>query len=146
MDDRHRTFLTELGCLEIRHTGRSFFEHLKNTHDLLRDWGNSEDVCVAGLFHSIYGNEIFKHKTMTDRVALEKQIGEHAELLVHFFNTRKRPFFNDLPQGKIRDQLREIEAANLLEQGGAIKTLETLLRMKLSNGAKAAITMELAAR
>jgi hypothetical protein len=148
MLDLHREFLISLGTQQTPHSGRSLFEHLKGTYDLLRDWDNEHHVCDAGLFHSIYGTKTFKHQSMTDRGELIKLIGVRAELLVHYFATKDRPFFNSFlddefsyeDKKKIRRNLLEIEAANLLEQGGNTGTLRKLAGMReLSNGARAAL-------
>jgi len=140
MQEQHREFLISLGADKTPHSGRVLFDHLKGVHDLLRDWDNSDDVCAAGLFHSIYGTNTFKHQSLTDRAKLVEVIGEYAEFLVHCFSTRDRPLFESIEDPLARVQLMEIEAANLLEQGGGSKTLRRLARMKsLSNGAKAAL-------
>jgi hypothetical protein len=118
-----------------RHSGREFFAHLKGVHDLLRDWGNSEHVCVAGLFHSIYGTQYFKHRCLplNRRAELAALIGVEAECLVYEFCTCDR--------ARLRDpQLLEIEAANLIEQGGmSQETRRRLLRSDISGGAKLAL-------
>ena len=44
----------------MEHFGRPFREHLIGTHDLLDQWQNSENVCLAGLFHSVYGTKTFR--------------------------------------------------------------------------------------
>lgn len=63
VEERYRAFLIEqLRVQDVHHSGRTFFAHLKGTHDLLRDWGNPEPVCIAGLFHSIYGTWHFRHQ------------------------------------------------------------------------------------
>jgi hypothetical protein len=111
-------------------------------HDLLRDWDNPTDVCLAGLFHSIYGTNTFKHQSLHDRGALVNMIGVKAELLVHHFATGDRPLFESVEDKAMRKQLMEIEAANLLEQGSTSGALRKLSRMKLSNGAKAALSGE----
>ena len=148
MQDHLRDFLMSLDANKTRHSGRTLFDHLKGVHDLLRDWDNPQHVCLAGLFHSIYGTKTFKHQSMSDRGELIKMIGVPAELLVHYFSTKDRPFFNsfledklyDFNNKKIRRNLIEIEAANLLEQGGNINTLRKLATMReLSNGARAAL-------
>lgn len=146
MHPRLREHLIELGTQHIRHSGRTFFEHLKGVHDLLRDWGSVEPLCLAGLYHSIYGNAAFAHKTMTERSELKLLIGDGAERLVHLFNTKTRPLFEDVESKHERRQLREIEAANLLEQGGSTRTLRKLSRKQLSNGARIALAMELSRR
>jgi len=142
MNDRQREFLISLDANKTRHSGRTLFDHLKGVHDLLRDWDNPTDVCLAGLFHSIYGTSTFKHQSLHDRGALVEMIGVPAEMLVYHFSTKSRPLFADVDAGEIRRKLIEIEAANLLEQGGNTNTLRKLSRMKLSNGAKAALSGE----
>ena len=142
MNDRQREFLIKLDANKTRHSGRTLFQHLKGVHDLLRDWDNPTDVCLAGLFHSIYGTSTFKHQSLNDRGALVDMIGVPAELLVYHFSTKSRPMFADVDAGEIRRKLIEIEVANLIEQGGNLGTLRKLSRMKLSNGAKAALSGE----
>jgi hypothetical protein len=140
MKDIYRDFLISLDADKTRHSGRTLFDHLKGVHDLLRDWDNEYHVCIAGLFHSIYGTSTFKHQSMSDRGELIKIIGVPAELLVHLFSTADRPLFESIEDKGIRRNLIEIEAANLLEQGGNVNTLRKLARMKeLSNGARAAL-------
>jgi hypothetical protein len=41
-------------------TGEDFLSHLTGVEAVLRDWGEPEPVCLAGLFHSIYGTEGFQ--------------------------------------------------------------------------------------
>jgi hypothetical protein len=150
MQDHLREFLMSLDANKTRHSGRTLFDHLKGVHDLLRDWDNPQHVCLAGLFHSIYGTRTFKHQSMSDRGELIKMIGVKAELLVHYFATGDRPFFNsflhkdvvlnNFGEKNVRKNLLEIEAANLLEQGGNVNTLRKLATMReLSNGARAAL-------
>jgi hypothetical protein len=147
LNQQHRDFLFELGTLYVWHSGRSLYLHLKGTHDLLRDWDNSEDVCLAGLFHSIYGTNSFKRQSLDDRRKLRELIGDYAEQLVYNFSVAKdRPLFESIANERMRGELQEIEAANIVEQSGSAKTLVKLLRPKnkLSGGARAALQMELA--
>jgi len=139
MEPYHREFLSSLDANQTPHSGRTLFEHLKGVHDLLRDWGNSEDVCLAGLYHSIYGTNTFKHQSLKERERLVEKIGDHAEFLVFCFSTKDRPLFESVDDPVIRRQLMEIEAANLYEQGGNDKTLGKLMRQKISDGAKATL-------
>jgi len=137
-------FLLSLGTANTPHGKGSLLNHLKGVHDLLRDWDNGDDVCNAGLFHSIYGTSSFKHKSLHDRDALTRQIGPYAEDLVYQFSVGDRPLFKNVGSKTMRWQLQEIEAANLVEQHAGHKALQQLLPMKLSNGARAAILLELA--
>jgi hypothetical protein len=131
---RYEAFLRE-HTRGARHSGRAFFDHLKGTHDLLRDWGNPEYVCVAGLFHSIYGTQYFKHRCLplNRRNELASLIGADAERLVYEFCTQDRNCLTD-------PQLLEIEAANLIEQGGmSQEKRRRLLWSPISGGAKLAL-------
>jgi hypothetical protein len=78
---------------ETPHTGRSLIDHLIGTYRLLVSWGNSEPVCLAGLFHSIYGTNIFLFRSarFDQRHEVRAAIGETAEHLAYLFCTCDRP-------------------------------------------------------
>lgn len=100
-------YLATKGTAKINHANHSFFQHLIQVYNVLRSWNCSEDVCYAGMFHSIYGNESFKHKTETDRAVIKELIGEKAEEIVFLYNkdrfhsheTRVIHFANELDNG-----------------------------------------------
>jgi hypothetical protein len=118
------------------HSGRTLIEHLKGTRKLLEDWGMPQHVCIAGLFHSIYGTNIFTTQSASfdDRDLLKGLIGEQAEWLAYLFCVTERPnaFFsfthelgllvNRHTQERLlvrnldRLELIVIEAANHIEQ------------------------------
>lgn len=120
----------------IEHYGRRLQEHLIGTHDLLAAWGNPDHVCLAGLFHSVYGTKTFRSSALTtdSRNDVRTLIGERAESLVHAFgmSDRKRlllenrstPFLwidhrtgerNEI-SGVVLNELVEMEVANFVEQ------------------------------
>jgi hypothetical protein len=146
LNDKHRAFLIgEAKTDRINHSGRTLFDHLVGTHALLEWWGNSDDVCAAGLFHSIYGTNHFQRRPwpIHDRATIRGLIGNTAELLVYLFATNARPAawfeWHNQPTSRL---LREIEAANLLEQakpGGRSKWLDRLYDTDISDGARRAI-------
>jgi ABC-type enterobactin transport system permease subunit len=167
VEEKYRAFLLDhLHTDEIGHSRRDFYAHLKGTHDLLRAWKNSEAVCVAGLFHSIYGTWHFRHQAfpIDDRQMLRRLIGEEAEFLVYVFCVTERPrqflaaanaaeiaLWDHHADDFIRlsrpqlNQLLEIEAANLVEQGGKVgSVLRQLLAADISPDAKIAIAAHLA--
>lgn len=150
-------FLEEQQADRTRHSGRMLLDHLVGTHDLLRAWGASETVCLAGLYHSIYGTRRFRHQSwpLNDRDTIRALIGDDAEALVYLFCVTDRPraFLYSiggaiydhyrqksvpLPRAALRDLL-EIEAANLLEQKSHSYILGQLLLMDISDAAKKAI-------
>ena len=80
-------FLEEMGAARIRHSARTFLDHLVGTARLLEKWGASPDACKAGLFHSIYGTEYFKGAVLTydDRPRIRALLGDAAERLAYAF-------------------------------------------------------------
>lgn len=136
IEQRCLDLLRELSTDESSHSGRTLFEHLKGTHDLLEKWGNPTDVCVGGLYHSIYGTEFYKVQSadVADRKHIADVIGPRAEELAFLFCTTDRAgFFHeaDKPSPMLVDRttkksvpvstatlgsLIEIEVANYVEQ------------------------------
>lgn len=76
---------------EISHGKRTLYQHLKGTYQLMREQGRPDYACMAGLFHSIYGTNIFLHQTTNDRRAIIAMIGQRAERLVYIFCSIDRP-------------------------------------------------------
>jgi hypothetical protein len=128
-------WLRSLGTSKVPYTHRTLFDHLSGTWRLLFKHGEREEVCLAGLYHSIYGTNIFPHKTLRwdfheDKEQVKAVIGAEAELRVRLFClARGRP--RSILDGSVREQwvstpadgvllrdLRVIELANLMEQGG----------------------------
>lgn len=121
---------------EACHSGRTLRDHLLGTHDLLRAWGNSEHVCLAGLFHSIYGTQEYAMKSVSveHRDTVRQLIGNEAEDLAFMFCTvdrnglfqrtdgstvRLKVIEGNLEIDVSRETLRcliEIEVANIVEQ------------------------------
>lgn len=133
--DTLRGRLVILGADRTAHSGRTLMEHLTSTARLLESWGCDEAVCIAGMFHSIYGTNAFGFSGLDpgDREQLRDIIGPRAEALVFLFCTGDRPaaLVDALQTGRWRNRLTgqsislppdvvsdliEIECANLLEQ------------------------------
>jgi hypothetical protein len=161
--ERHKQFLLgQAHANTVRHSGRTLYTHLCGTHDLLRSWDNDNDVCLAGLFHSIYGTRVFLRRvwSLENRDTIRDLIGPKAEGLVYLFCVLNRPrALIDIKRGgavgeallrnyrtmemvrlsgETISSLQEIEAANLLDQGGR-RWLKGLLDCQISNGAARAI-------
>lgn len=108
----------------VPHLGKTLLAHLRGTRDILASWGMPQYLCDAGLYHSIYGTNIFQYKAhpFSERETIVKLIGDKAEQLVYHFCRADRPdaLLNNYP---LMDDLRTIEAANLLEQGASLEGL-----------------------
>jgi len=78
------------------HSDSDLLSHLRDTADLLESWGNSEDICLAGLCHAVYGTEGFKNSMLdiSEREILVQIIGEAAEELVYFYASAERDSFS----------------------------------------------------
>lgn len=87
--------LREMGCDSTCHMNRTLLEHFQGTYQLLKKWGNSESICLAGICHAIYGTETF-HPAL---IPLEKRqemallIGDEAEKLVYYYSIITRKHF-----------------------------------------------------
>lgn len=137
VDNALLDLLRRYHATETPHSGRHLIDHLVGVHDLLEAWGNKPEICRAGLFHSIYGTNIFTHRSagFDQRPVIRAAIGAPAERLAYLFCSVDRPLA--LLQALIRHSpilpdmvaggdvpveawelaaLLEIEVANFLEQ------------------------------
>jgi hypothetical protein len=78
-------FLIGMGIEQIPHTQKSYLGHLIAVFRLLEAEGCSEDVCRAGMFHSIYGTEMFQgfKLPLERRAEVRALIGDRAERLAY---------------------------------------------------------------
>ena len=116
-------YLKDIGCDKQKHSGgsRSLLHHLVAVSILLSERGCSDDLCKAGLFHSIYGTSHFKSKTVSldERDKIKKLIGEWAETLVYEFcmlPKDRRSGIMKLENGPLRNDLIDLAYANSDEQ------------------------------
>lgn len=136
IDSAHLNLLKELSTDEHPHGGRTLLEHLRGTHALLESWGNADDICTAGLFHSIYGTVYYKVESasLERRTDIAAVIGDRAEELAFLFCVtdrkaffpqvgREHPVLENRVDGATMevtpetiDALIEIETANYIEQ------------------------------
>jgi len=84
--------LRTLGAEEFAHVDGTLERHLHGTERLLRSWGNREAVCIAGLYHAVYGTDgIAGHLVGLDaRNAIAEVIGVEAEALAYLYGACDR--------------------------------------------------------
>jgi hypothetical protein len=133
-------FLTKVGADDKPHKRGSLASHLLGTYDLLKLMGQSDEVCLAGGAHSLFGTSIFKDACLDkkDMMMFIKFLGKDAAKLVHIFSITDRPHtLNNALENKITilsktsggtlevsekelHELCAIEAANLYEQNDMV--------------------------
>jgi len=76
-------FLRERGGDDVSHTGGSYVGHCAAVYRDMKEWGYSEELALAGFFHSVYGTGIFQRfkLELDQREPLRELIGERAERL-----------------------------------------------------------------
>jgi hypothetical protein len=111
-------FLVELGVERIGHTKKTYLAHLVSVYRLMKDAGCAEELCRAGMFHSIYGTERFQGFTLPleRRPEVRALIGERAEHLAYLNCAMDRASFDRVLEQefelyRIRDRLTGAEVA-----------------------------------
>jgi len=95
--ERALALLEEIGAEDVSHPRGSLSDHLKGTYDVLSGWGCSREVTLAGLYHSVYGTDVFRTVTLSpdarDRVV--DAIGADAERLAFLYCALERESLYD---------------------------------------------------
>ena len=115
-------YLKEIGCDNQQHSGnRSLLHHLVGVSLMLSEGEASDALCIAGLFHSIYGTSVFRPKmiSMDDRDKIKALIGIEAENLVYQFcilPKDRRAGIYAFEESPLKDDLYDLAYANDEEQ------------------------------
>ena len=93
---RMTDFLHGIGIDQVPHTQKSYLAHLVAVFRDLESLGCPQDVCRAGMFHSIYGTEKFQGFTLPidRRDELRALIGDRAEYLAYLNCAMDRASFD----------------------------------------------------
>lgn len=80
-------FLVNLGTDQVAHTQKNYLAHLVAVYHLMKNEGCTDELCRAGMYHSIYGTEQFQRFSLPleRRGEVRELIGERAERLA-FWN------------------------------------------------------------
>ncbi len=92
------SYLESVGTQTVAHSSDGLLAHLEATSDLLQRWGNSDDICLAGLCHAIYGTDGFEVSLLdiSQRNEVRAVGGAAAEEFVYFYASCDRQFFYPL--------------------------------------------------
>lgn len=111
-------FLRGLDIESVPHSGhKGFLAHLVAVHRDLESWGCNRDVCRAGLFHSIYGTELFRRWSLPldRRSDVRALIGERAEWIAFVNCMMDRSTFDALLESEGHYRIRNRESGEILE-------------------------------
>lgn len=89
--EEHLKLLEEL-TRDSPHRGGSLHDHLVGTARILEAWGRPAAVCLAGLFHAVYGTQFYRLQVVSpsERARVRAVLGDRAERLVHLFSVADR--------------------------------------------------------
>jgi len=78
---RMSNFIRAVGADDVEHSQRTYLAHAIGVHNDMKRWGCDDELCRAGMFHSIYGTELFQRFTLPleRRDDVRELIGERAE-------------------------------------------------------------------
>jgi len=84
--------LIDLGAAGVQHIHSDLAAHFQGTSDRILRWGNEEPLCLAGLFHAVYGTFGLDERLvgLEDRPLIEEIIGRDAEEIVYFYGACNR--------------------------------------------------------
>src|SRR6266511_217665 len=93
---RMTDFLVGLGVEQVPHTGKNYLGHLLSVYRLMQSQGCDDELCRAGMFHSVYGTERFQgfKLPLERRPEVAALIGERAERLAYLNCAMDRPSFD----------------------------------------------------
>jgi hypothetical protein len=89
-------FLIGIGVEGISHTNKTYLAHLIGVYRLMSDQGCTEELCRAGMFHSVYGTELFGRFALPleRRPEVRALIGDRAERLAYLNCAMDRSSFD----------------------------------------------------
>jgi hypothetical protein len=95
---RMTDFLVALGVEQVSHTNKSYLAHLVGLYRLMESCGCTQELCRAGMFHSIYGTQKFQGFTLPleRRAEVRALIGDRAERLAYLNCAIYRPSLDKL--------------------------------------------------
>jgi hypothetical protein len=117
-----------------KHSGKDFFDHLKNTSDIIKEWFPQEQYLIdAGLYHSVYGTQSYHFKERVTRDQVKKLIGEKSEKLAFVFCSlpnRVNRILEHNFTSDVQKDLYILEYANQLEQSDVLDNQDVISKIR----------------
>jgi hypothetical protein len=134
--ERAMALLDAVGAVDVEHPSGTLAEHLRGTYDVLASWSCPEHVRLAGLYHSVYGTEVFQTQTIAldARERVKEAIGDSAEQLTFLYCALQRSsLYENLDRGapySIEDRAGGRIALDGIEQFAELLTLDVANRLE----------------
>jgi hypothetical protein len=107
--------LIALGAAGVSHVSGTLAAHLRRTGALLRSWGGRDALCLAGLYHAVYGTAGFQDKLLdvSRRQSIAEVIGPEAEAIAYLYGAcdraRYHPRIGTAAQSRFADRFTGAE-------------------------------------
>jgi len=90
------SYLQDVGATEVKHSSKGYLAHAIGVYSDLKTWGWDEEMSRIGIFHSIYGTELFQGFTLSleRRDEVQKLIGNRPEHICWLNCALDRPHFD----------------------------------------------------
>jgi len=129
----HYERLETLGAGNFVHVAGTLAPHLRRTAALLARWGNREALCLAGLYHAVYGTDgihgaLVAHER---RSVIAGAIGVEAEAIVYLYGACDRDAFH--PRIGTPHETQFVDRFSRSEYGIAPSALADFCELTLAN-------------
>ena len=134
--------LVALGADGFSHVSGSLARHLVETERLLRSFGSRETLCLAGLYHAVYGTDGIRGSLagLDRRGAIAAIVGAEAEALAYLYGACAREIFH--PRIGTRDQLRFADRFTASEYPISEGSLRDFCELTVANELELAVASE----
>ncbi len=90
-------FIRDIGAADVSHSEKTYLAHTIGVYNDLKSWDCDEELCDAGMFHSIYGTVVFEDFVLPlhRRGDVRDLIGERAERLAYLNSAMIHEVFDE---------------------------------------------------
>lgn len=134
--------LVAFGADTFSHVSGSLARHLVETERLLRNWKSRDALCLAGLYHAVYGTDGIRGSlvSLDRRCDIAAIIGDEAEALAYLYGACAREKFH--PRIGTPDQLRYADRFTSSEYAIDERTLRDFCELTVANELELALASE----
>ena len=134
--------LVAIGADAFPHVSGSLARHLAATERLLRNWGSRDALCIAGLYHAVYGTDGIRGSLagLDRRGEIAAIVGAEAEALAYLYGACARATFH--PRIGTPDQLRFADRFTGSEYAIGKPALRDFCELTIANELELALASE----